>query len=125
MGERVCVEIFESVNPEAGRTFLYSHWRGPDMLTVVHRALSRRERWTDFSYLARIVFSEMIETEANLKEGTGFGICYRCPGDLNYPLIRLNMETQVVTAGNHSWGFRDFIKLSHDEVMRIWEAEYV
>ena len=53
--------------------YLYTHWGGSDLKKIIKAALIRgRSRWSDGSYLARILFCEMIKEDV-LGE-TGFGI---------------------------------------------------
>ncbi len=43
---------------------LYTHWEGAGLPEVLAKALERgRSRWSDERYLARIIFSEMIQNE--------------------------------------------------------------
>ena len=58
---------------EGEKIYLYTHWSGSSLNSIVKSALERGEsRWDDPSYLARIVFSEMIKDQ--VMETTGFGI---------------------------------------------------
>jgi hypothetical protein len=53
--------------------FLYTHWTGSDLPKIVQAALIRgKERWTDPSYLNRILFSELIKND--VLDLTGYGI---------------------------------------------------
>lgn len=62
---------------------LYTHWGGSDLPSTLADALDRgRGRWTDPTYLTRIIFSEMIKDEV-LGE-TGYGIEAVVPGATNY-----------------------------------------
>lgn len=76
MGDRanVCV-----IGEDVEKIFFYTHWCGSELPQTVADALSRgRMRWGDHTYLARIIFSEMIK-DAVLKD-TGYGIG-TAPGD--------------------------------------------
>lgn len=66
MGDRAQVHIKDT------GVYLYTHWGGYNLPETVHRALSKRWRWDDPEYLARIIFEEMIKPFPN--EETGFGI---------------------------------------------------
>ena len=55
-----------------GYIYLYSHWGGYGMPQTLQRALAKRWRWTDESYLARIIFDEM--SAGSHGAATSFGI---------------------------------------------------
>lgn len=51
----------------------YTHWDGTELPETLANALKRgTSRWSDPSYLARIIFSEMVKD--SVLETTGFGI---------------------------------------------------
>ncbi len=58
--------------------YIYSHWGGGEgygessLAQSLKAALSRRERWEDESYLARIIISEVLKDE--IGDATGFGL---------------------------------------------------
>lgn len=44
--------------------YFYTHWSGSTINSIVRKALKRgQDRWEDESYLARIIFSELIKDE--------------------------------------------------------------
>ena len=58
---------------EGQKIYFYSHWGGSELAQTLKRALEHgRSRWDDESYLARIIFSEMIKDE--IDGTTGYGI---------------------------------------------------
>lgn len=62
---------------------LYTHWSGSNLPATLAAALDRgRHRWTDPTYLTRIIFSEMIKDE--VLDETGFGIEAIKRGETNY-----------------------------------------
>ena len=71
MGDRGNVKI---VYEDGKSVYLYTHWYGTDLPSIVAKALDRHVRWEDPSYLTRIIFSEMLDTADALHEETGFGI---------------------------------------------------
>jgi hypothetical protein len=83
--------------------YLYTHWHGSELPAILARALDRgRERWDDPSYLARIIFSEMVGSdEQDAWPGiaapgtTGFGISPWAP-DNEHPLLHVFLEQQLV-----------------------------
>lgn len=54
-----------------GDVYLYSHNQGTVLKDILQNALARRLRWNDASYLARIIFSEMIKEDVNGELGYG------------------------------------------------------
>lgn len=54
MGDRGNIAVLQS---NSQQVWFYSHWNGYQRLTAIHDALRRgRDRWSDESYLARIIF---------------------------------------------------------------------
>lgn len=78
MGDRGTVEV----RSEGKSVYLYTHWRGSELLGIVHAAINSkngRRRWGDAAYLARIIFDHM--TEGDRDAETGFGIsAWPCDG---------------------------------------------
>jgi hypothetical protein len=60
---------------------------------IVQAALLRRERWSDPTYLARIIFCELITGQED--EPTGFGISTSI-GDNEYPITVVDCSAQRV-----------------------------
>lgn len=85
------------------KVYFYSHWTGETLDLTLRDALEKgRERWSDESYLARIIFSEMIKDEVN--KNTGYGISpYETSA--NYPTIKIDLKEQTVNDKN----YQDFI----------------
>lgn len=91
MGDRSNIVVEQA---DGQRIFLYGHWMGADAINVVAQVLSRKERWSDESYLARMLFSKMVE--GNLDGDTGYGIStYQVDND-GYPLIVLKPASQTI-----------------------------
>jgi hypothetical protein len=103
-----------------GGTFFYTHWHADELPAMVQRALARHERWTDHSYLARIVFCEMVKD--NIDGETGFGISASV-GDGDWRVIQVDPNTQRVTFGSANgqaftpsgptWTFDEYVQLSN------------
>lgn len=55
MGDRGNVVMLERRKEKVGMVYLYTHWGGYDLPVQVQAVLMRRERWTDGSYLARMI----------------------------------------------------------------------
>ena len=55
--------------------FMYSHWGGYGLKEQLRNALKRgMSRWDDPSYLARLIFCEMVSASDNLLGTTGYGL---------------------------------------------------
>jgi len=106
MGCRANVFIKESGEETKG-VFLYTHWGGEELVEDVQRALSKRWRWDDYSYLARIIFCEMIKGEED--QETGFGISCLV-GDGGHRIIRIDCDAGTVTVGKENPSRDGFIQ---------------
>lgn len=107
MGDRanVCV-----ITPRHDPIFLYCHWGGTYLPHTVADALRRgADRWDDYPYLARIIFSEMIKDD--VMETTGYGISTEIL-DNEYPIV-------VVDSADNSIGF------CYENVMRRVERPII
>ena len=69
MGDRGNIEIKQPGADDS--LFLYTHWRGSSVCEILADALAKGGRWSDPSYLTRIIFQEMIGDDDTT---TGFGI---------------------------------------------------
>lgn len=115
MGDRANVAVKAA---DDDIVFLYTHNSGSGLGTILARALARRLRWNDSSYLARIIFAEM--TKGCEAEETGFGISAQI-GDGADAVWLVDVPAQTVTfgrmepyptgflAGRAAQSFADFI----------------
>ena len=94
MGDRAQVLIHDGDADDG--VFLYTHWSGSQLHTVVQTALQRHWRWNDACYLGRVVFQEMIGGDNAKAQETGFGIDNIEHGDLEHRVIVLNTSDQSV-----------------------------
>lgn len=95
MGDRGHVHV--EPGDGQGGVFFYAHWRGTELPEIVASALDRgRGRWNDPSYLARIIFSEMIVGDV-LGE-TGYGISSQ-PTDTGdgFRVVHVNVRSGFVS----------------------------
>jgi hypothetical protein len=76
--------------------YFYTHWRGSEIRNVVKAALSKRERWDDDSYLARIIFDELTGLDGG---STGYGISPYLQ-DYNHPTVIVDIDNQCVYSCN-------------------------
>lgn len=112
MGDRSCVQILNNWQDKS--VYLYSHWCGSKLLENVHRALARRQRWTDDSCLTRIVFCEMLRDgyqenpASSLDDECSYGISATEPEN-EYKSIALDCEKQEITVGKLKSSFEEFV----------------
>ena len=104
MGDRANVRI----RYEDGQDiYFYTHWSGTEMPGTVAASLARgRSRWDDESYLARILFCDLVKgDELGL---TGFGIAPYI-GDNEHPILTVDMKhRRVEIEGRGAWSFEEY-----------------
>jgi hypothetical protein len=104
MGDRNYIKIEES---KGGKIYFYTHWSGSELENILADALDRgRSRWNDESYLARIIFCEMVKND--ILGETSFGISTWEP-DTEYPEIIVHMNDLTVSIKGKSYKFQEFI----------------
>jgi len=128
MGDRANVMVVQDWG-NTDPVYLYSHWGGSVLPLDVQKALARRVRWGDGSYLTRIIFDQM--TDGVQGEETGFGIATYRP-DNEYPIIKVDPKARTVSfhaegsEQNHednpiaSWTFEKYVGLSEFEIEKKW-----
>ena len=110
------------VEQEKGRIYLYTHWRGSKIGSVLQVALRKRWRWDDEAYLTRIIFCELIN--GSERDETGFGIAVE-PPDNSHPFLIVDCRSRTVRRETPKglklkvWGFEEFC----DEPKPDWEPE--
>src|SRR5437870_4424068 len=106
MGDRANVAILRYTGEENGipdAVVLYTHWGGTVLPIDVQTALKRKVRWTDPSYLARIVFCTMLDG-AELEGENGYGITVNALDDNNHPVLVLDTVTErIASRGEDDW----------------------
>jgi hypothetical protein len=113
MGARVIYNIKQG---DGNYIHLYSHWGETDRYPDLAKALDKaRPRWTDESYCARIIVSQLIGPLWS--DETGFGLwtsdapCY----DETSMEIDLSKQLVIDETGSHSWeGFIDYHSVDKD-----------
>ena len=105
MGDRANVVMTDSDE----KVVLYTHWSGYELPEIVKKAMIRgKNRWDDFQYFTRIVFSEMIQNSV-LSE-TGFGISSTVH-DGNDKIIKIDCNNQTIKVYDKpKVTFEDFVK---------------
>ena len=98
MGDRSNIVV---VQPDNSRIWLYGHWMGDDNYRVAGDVLSRKQRWSDSCYLARMLFSKMIAHD--LESDTGYGIS-NTMCDNEYPIVVIDPQNQSVHLEDYIWG---------------------
>lgn len=94
MGDRSNVVIVDGTS----KVFLYTHWAGSELPEIVRKALASdvgRRRWNDGTYLARIIFCEMVKDDVGGEHGYGISSIV---GDntIGRPLILVDIDRQRV-----------------------------
>lgn len=95
--------------------FLYFHWAGSELETLVRRALKAgRGRWGDDAYLARILFERLILDSGHRDTETGVGMA-PFHQDSEYPHdIYVHLGDSRVTIGDDSWSFAEYVEVSEE-----------
>ena len=99
-----------------GRVYLYSHNTANELVNVVDEVLSRKVRWDDPDYLARMIFCRMIP-QKNWNDELGFGIGTQLYADVNMLLsldtvhqtIKISSAFETYIVHSVSMSFEDFI----------------
>jgi len=131
MGDRGQVLVRTNRSEDVSGVLLYTHWYGDQMAATVHACLSRKARWRDPSYLARMLFSEFIKKDVMAETGYGLGVFPGdLAGDLNNALILVDPYDQEVrfcrgadvTRFHHTFSFDDYIEHSSEEVVDLHQG---
>lgn len=118
MGDRANVEVRynigsskEDETPKQQSVFFYTHWAGTPLPETLRDALKRGEpRWSDPSYLARIIFSEMI-AEEDVRGETGYGIApYVGDGDDRVLIVDTDAQTITFSTNKKTYTFPEYVK---------------
>src|ERR1044072_219768 len=113
MGDRSNVK-FDFGTPEATIN-LYSHWSGTHLAAEVHRALgsdTARGRWSDPSYLTRIVIHRVLAATADPASGTGYGLSAGVDVDDNeHHILVLHVKEQEVSCNQWRGSYARFCDL--------------
>ena len=91
MGDRSNIVVEQA---DGQRIYLYGHWMGAEAITIVESVLGQHARWSDESYLARMLFSKMVE--GDLDGDTGYGIATYPVDNDGYPFIVLKPASQTI-----------------------------
>jgi hypothetical protein len=108
MGDRANVKMIYGDGPEGecGPVYFYTHWGGSELPETVQTALRKRWRWDDESYLARIIFCEVVG-DGEWKHETGFGVSpYEY--DLENPTVEVDCPNQMIRIEGREWTFEEF-----------------
>lgn len=103
MGDRANVVVKDGDE----QVCLYSHCGGSELPNTLRAAMVRgKDRWNDASYLARIIFCEMVRGRE--MELTGFGIS-QTPPDGHNRVLTLDINEQTVQMTDRpAVPFKDF-----------------
>ena len=130
MGDRANVYVTQ----HGHGVYLYTHWHGYNLPRTVQDALNRHARWSDASYLTRIIFEEMVGKDVG-KE-TGYGISPVAALDREHPIICVDcdrhtigfLQTKDVKDEDGfpieyapKWSFGDYCELETKDLIDLWE----
>jgi hypothetical protein len=119
MGNRGNVQV---INPDGGSVFLYTHWQGSELGKIVKKSLATqraRDRWYDASYLARIIFQDMVGDDQT-QYGYGIDATPCVVGEL----LVLDVKFLTVTWRNHTCTFEEFVADTGFHSSAIQEISY-
>lgn len=134
MSDSATIFITEGKNEESKEegVYLYAHSAGSELARMVRKALSRKQRWDDPPYLARIIFCEMVKGYED--QESGFGIS-ALQWDSAKPIIVVDSENREISFCNprkfdqwafqesviKRWSFDNYIVCSNEEIKHYWE----
>lgn len=80
--------------------YFYTHWRGSEMRGILASALARgTDRWSDESYLARIIFCELVKGQE--MDTTGFGIApYEIDNEHQHLIVDCKRNIVIIDGEN-------------------------
>ena len=115
MGDRGNIEIAQPFADES--VFLYTHWRGSEVETILAEAL-QKGRTNDPSYLTRIIFQELLGDD---KSNMSFGIRVGRPDDNEYDIPKVFWSEGHLTEGmvkyqDENYTFDEFVQRFKKEV---------
>lgn len=91
MGDRGNIAVLQS---NGDQVWLYSHWGGYDLPNRLQQALARRWRWSDESYLTKIIFGHAVAPDSWRQE-CNYGISCRLQ-DNEYAILVVDIPGQRV-----------------------------
>ncbi len=111
------VNICVTAPSKDSTVYLYSHWDGEEIVSVLKDALDRgRPRWRDDSYLARIIFCEMVKDD--VYGLTGYGISGYPTADSRM-ILWVDVDDQTVRVGEAVFTFSEYVDQDDDSLKRL------
>ena len=104
MGDRgnICMKM-----KKGGEIYFYTHWEGSNLAQALRSALIRgRDRWKDESYLARIIFSELIQDD--ILDTCGYGISTYLT-DNEHDILYVDVSKQLITLRGKTYTLEEFL----------------
>lgn len=100
---------------------LYSHNEAYKIPQIIKDVLSKKARWYDGNYLARMLFSEMIKDD--IAGMSGFGISTEILGDIQFLAI-VDVKTSTIILEKRSIHYAQKVwKGTFDEYLKLNLAE--
>jgi hypothetical protein len=105
MGDRAQVIIQRN----ATNIHFYTHWRGYELPLILSDALKRgKSRWNDESYLARVIFCEMVGSDDSV---LGFGISTAYQDSVPERDLYVDVDNMTVRYMDREWTFDQYVKI--------------
>lgn len=100
MGDRGQVKVLPAhENEYEDPVFLYTHGRAHELADKVREAVARgSSRWSDYEYLARVIFCEMVRDD--LEGTTNYGIGTHEHGDV-WRVVEVDCAEEEVRVIDH------------------------
>jgi hypothetical protein len=130
VGDRGNIFFVDAHGKQLGGVYMYSHWGGSTLWSVVRSALERgRGRWGDPQYLARIIFCELVRD--SLLDETGYGLSTSI-GDNEHAIVRIDDDDERVSfhkpgkernpsdRGVASWSYSDYLAAPLEDLERAF-----
>jgi hypothetical protein len=127
MGDRGNIVLKSKGQPNI---FLYTHWSGSELPTVVQNALKRgKGRIGDDPYLNRIIFIELVKDD--ILSETGFGLSTEVCDNEHYLVVVDHAAKRVYfanektpgepLAGTKGWTFEAYINAKPEELEEAFQ----
>lgn len=94
MGDRGNIAVIQDDEPNGShQVWIYSHWGGEGLPVQLRDALAKRWRWSDSSYLTRIIIDAVMDGQHG--EETGFGVSCQIQ-DNEHDILVVDCRNQTV-----------------------------
>lgn len=120
MGDRANIRLIQPNN--TGSIYIYSHWSGYEMPTILKDALGKaRGRWGDNQYFNRILIDQITKDGRDEETGWGIGLSI---GDNSYNILAVDERKKQVSVQTgegetlRTLTFEEFLALENPQEWR-------